>query len=73
MMQCRETQAWYDSRALEMEDKGLNAGESGHGTDRLTLKIPELETADQRADKEMQPWELGKTNLRVTKRTANKY
>lgn len=73
MMQCRETQAWYDSRALEMEHEGFNAGESGHGMDRLTLKIPELETADQRADKEMQPWELGKTNLRVTKRTANKY
>lgn len=41
--------------------------------ERLALKIPELETAHPRADKELQPWELGKTNLRVTKRTANKY
>lgn len=40
--------------------------------ERLTLKIPELETAHQRAGKEMQPWELGRANPRVTKRRAKK-
>lgn len=33
--------------------------------DRMMLKTPELETTHQRADKEMQPQELGKINLRV--------
>lgn len=41
--------------------------------ERLTMRSSELETSHRRAGKEMQPWELGKTNLRVTKRTANKY
>lgn len=75
MMQRRETQTWYDSRALEKEDKGCSVGERRHGMerDRLMLKTTELETTHQRGDKEMQLWELGKTNLRVTKRTTNKY
>lgn len=75
MMQCRETQSWYDSRALEREDKGCSIGEHRHGIerDRMMLKTPELETTHQRGDKEMQLWELGKTNSRVTKRTTNKY
>lgn len=37
-----------------------------------TMLTPELETTHQRADKEMQPQELGKINLRVTNRTTNK-
>lgn len=71
-MQGRETQTWYDSRALEREDKRCSIV---HGIvrDRMTLKTPELETAHKKTDKEMQPWMLDKISLRVTKRTLNKH
>jgi len=40
---------------------------------RRILKTPELETTHQKADKHMQPLELGKINLRVAKRAINRY